>query len=324
MAMLPDLIQAQIGKETTWGTAVTETAKLMGIDELVIRPINEAEQFPDRRASLAPAYLSALTKIGMEGQMGGVLLYEDLPYWLDNLCGEATPTGSDPYTYTYAAPLTAVPSSPRILTLTGGDSSDIYTAAGVLLNGLTISGESNKPLRWSAPLIGEDVATGALESLSDRSVNVVMADHVALYIDAWGGTIGSTAITSNFFKFTLNINPNRAVVYGMGSKTPGEWREARWTGDLAMTLEFDATTQAFFDAIIGGSSVFQKQVRIKASSGASLDVQLDFAGTALTAPEIFTDENGIVTLEFNLHGEYNSTLTQWFEAQVINGVASLA
>lgn len=323
--MLLELLQVQLGSQVDFDTLISPTAKLMGIEDCTIRPVVETKRFKDRRQSLAPAYLSALTKAAGEGEISGLLLYEDSPYWLDNLFGEATPTGSDPYTYAHAAPLTVVPASPRILSLVYGGADGVYGLTGGMLNGLTVSGRTGEALRFSGPLIGKAVATDTLESLSDRTVNVVMADHVALYIDAWGGAMGATQITSVFWEFELNVEPNRSLVFGMGSLSPAEYKESSgegWEGSLKMKLKFDATTKAFLDALIGASAVFQKQVRIKATAGTKV-AQLDFAGTAEQSPELFDDEEGLIVLEFELAGEYNSALTNWLKTEVVNGVATL-
>ena len=45
----------------------------------------------------------------------------------------------------------------------------------------------------NAGVNGKEVVTDALAALSDRSVSPVMGHEVALYIDDWGGTIGTTA-----------------------------------------------------------------------------------------------------------------------------------
>jgi hypothetical protein len=326
MADLISLETYQAGEETDWGDVVAPTVKLMGIDSLQITPHTQVVRHKDRRASLAPSYASDIYRTFGEGQVSGRVLYEDICYWLDNLFGEATPSGEDPWTRAYAAPLSAVPSGPKVLSIVKGTGSEVYSLAGGLVNGLTISGRTGEALKFSAPLIGKVVATDGLEALSDRAVNTVMADHVAVYIDAWGGTLGATQFEDVIFSFELNVQPNRALVYGMGSAAPTTWREAApdgWEGSLKMTLEFSAVSKAFLDAIIGASAVFQKMVRIKASNTANLDLQIDFAGTQEDAPVIFTDDDGVVTVEFELMGEYNSVMSNWLEITSINQVSAL-
>lgn len=323
MTFIPDLAEIQIGKESTWGTGVTPTAKLMSIETCKIRPITQM-MIHSSLGSLGPSGAASVLKIDGEASIGGEAVYEDLPYWLDSLFGEATPTGSDPYVYGYAAPLTTEP-TPRIMTLVQGDNAGnyVYGLEGALVNKLVISGKSGEAIKWSADLIGENGVPDSLAALSDRTVNGIMAAHMDLYIDAWGGTIGSTQITTTFFSFELTLNAARATYHGIGSVQPKGYREAKYTGTLKLSLEMDSTSQGYLDAIIAGSAAWQRQVRLSAANGANLGLDLDFAGTAIKAPELFTDQDGVVTVDLELESTYNPTLTNWFEAEVTNQVSTL-
>jgi hypothetical protein len=296
----------------------------VGIDEINIRPIVEGILHEEQRGTLAPGYNVNLAKVAAEGSIGGLALYEDLPYWLDSLLGVATPVDNldGTYTYSWSAPAGSAP-SPRIMTIVYGDGTNDYGGEGMLVDSLTITGESNGPLKFSADLLGEEATTDALASLSDRSVNVPMGDQAALYIDAFGGTIGSTAFSDVAYSFELAINSNRANVHGLGSLKPADYREAKWDGSLRLSLEFSAASKAYLDDIIGASSVLQKLVRIKYSLSTTHYIQLDFAGAALSSPEIFTDEDGVITVDLELTGMYESGLGNWFKAEVMNQVSAL-
>lgn len=321
MTAIPDLLQVQLAKETTWGTPVTPTVKLMGIETCKLTPINDAEVHPQMIASLGPGRDANLIKIGGTAAIGGAVLYEDLPYWLDSIFAQATPTGAGPYTYAYVAPLTAAPVS-RILTLTHGDGTNIYCLEGAVVNKLVISGANGGPLKFSADLIGENVVTDSLASLSDRAVNFAMPQHLALYIDTWGGTMGGTAYTGVNFNFELTIEANRAVYHGMALK-PAGYRDAKYKGTLKLSLEFVTASKAYLDAIVGGSAIFQRLIRIKASNTASLDIALDFAGTTVKAPVVFSEVDGVVSVDLDFDATYHATFANWFKANVINGVATL-
>lgn len=327
MVDLISLEQYQVGEEAEWGSVAAPTAKLMGIERITLQPHTQVLRHRDRRASLAPAYESDIVRTFGEGNVQGDVLYEDICYWLDNLFGEATPSGEDPYTRAYAAPLSAVPSGPKLLSVVDATGSQVYSLTGALVNGLTISGRSGEALKFSAPLIGKAVATDSTAALDDRTVNRVMADHVALFIDTWAGTIGTTEIDETvIYSFELSIQPNRALIFGVGSEAPVDWRESSggpWEGSLKMTLEFDAVSKAFLDAIVAASAVFQRQVRIKASNTVDRDLQIDFAGSQEDAPSVFTDDDGVATIEFELHGEYNAELENWLEITSVNEVAAL-
>lgn len=320
-----DLIQVQLGKETVWGTGVAATAKLMGVVDAMHQPVVNAKVFAERRASLDPGYVTALTGLAGGMRIEGTVLYEDFPYFLDGLISEATPSGGGPYTRTYAS---GSAYTPRPSTAYIGSSAGMYRLLGGVVNGLTIrgaAGENDTELTYTAELIGKQLdTTGSLASLSDRTATPAMASHLALYIDAWAGTIGTTAITTAF-SFELGLNLNRMLKRYLGSLLPATYETAKADpagNTLRLSLNFDATSKALLDVILGGSSVFQRQVRIKATSGTNI-LQFDFAGTTVAAPEVFTDVDGVLSVDIVLNATYNSALGGWFAAQSVNSVSAL-
>lgn len=317
------LQQLQVGKEVvaTRGTAVAPTAKLMKIEECSITPIREVLQPEERRGSLAPAYNSAMLKTTGQGTVKGLVTYEDLPYWLDSLLGEATPSGTaSPYTYSYTAPLTAAP-TPRIMTMVYGDGTRAWALTGAIVDKLTLSQKYGDVMRFEAELLGYNVAADSLEALSDRTVEEVEPGQIVLKIDSWGGTMGNTAVSAVLFSFELALMNNLANKFHLGSLTPGGYRVARLGAELKLYLEVDAVTAAYLTSMIG-TSPLQQQVQITATSGTKV-ITLQFAGTVLESPEIYADEDGIVALEYTLSGEYHSTFANYFKASVANAVASL-
>lgn len=319
-----DLLQVQAGKETTFGTSVAATVKFMGIETISLTPGATAAVNADMRGSLGPGAIAYVTANSGSGKLTTKVLYEDFDYWLEALFGAATPSGSNPYTRNYAAPGSAIPVSPRIQSLYYGDASGTYKLLGALPSKMTIKGESNKELRADIELIGTEVTTGTLAALSDRAVVAAMGQHTTIYIDAWGGTIGTTAIATSAYSFELGLDSGRTLKTYLGSLKPQAFQDQRYTAEnntLSLSLEFNATTKAYLDSIIAGT-LSQYQVRIKSQSGTSV-VQFDFAGTALTAPEIFSDKDGVCTLDMELSATYNSALGNWFKAQTVNGVATL-
>lgn len=323
---LIDLLQVEAGKETTWGTAVTATAKLMGIQDIKLNPNVRAKVYHDIRGSMAPGTLSALTEVMPEGKMTSLGLYEDICYHLDSLLGLATPSGSNPYTRDYAAPIASVP-SPRIQTLIYGDATNCYRLSGALLGKTTIKGSNGGAMMIASDIFGQLVDAGTLAALSDRAVNVAMGDHVAIYVDAWGGTIGTTALAATSFSYELSIDPKRKPDQYLGSLTASSYHEddgaKGWDAKLKLSLEFNAASKAQYDALIATSGVYQKQVRIKSTSGTKV-IQFDFAGTSEESPAFGEDRDGVLTFDVELTGTYNSTLGNYLKAQVINAVSALA
>lgn len=322
---VPDLYLYQIGTESSWGTAVPQTAKLGLVDELTLSPEIEAELLPDKRASLAPAYSSTLNKSTGSAKASGICTYQDMPYWLDSLFSTATPSGANPYVRAYTGALGTIPTH-KAFTLAKGTSqgySHCYSLLGAIVNEMTIKIESGKPWMYDLGFIGKNYGTDTIDSLSDRTQTPIHANVTTLYIDAVGGTIGTTAISTGWFAAELQIKNNVTQYFGIGSVNPFSFRDARWEAALKLTLEIQSGPKGYLDSIIG-SSLLQHQVRIKATTGASAIQQFDFAGTLLKSPEIIKDTDGVASLEFEYTAEYNSTLANYIAASNTNAVASLA
>ena len=322
MAYTPDLNQVQVGKETVWGTSVAGTAKLGLIESFEVAAEINVGQNADVRGSLVGAdYVHSLDSAKGTGKVTGIATYEDLQYWIDGILGQVVPTGAGPYIYAGAAPLTTIPTR-RMMTLIGGQVGGIYKLAGGLVQELGISIEPNKPWKFDASLVGKNVSVGALAALSDRTQTPIHANVTTLYIDAVGGTIGTTAITTSWFSAELSIKSNIDVVPGIGNLNPVTFREAAYEATLKMTLECDAASAAYVASILG-TSVLQHQVRIKATTGAAQIAQFDFAGTHTKAPKFFTDQDGVVTFEFEMTKVYNTALANWLKTSITNSTSAL-
>lgn len=323
MASLKDLLQVQVGKQTVIATAVAATAKLMGVTDCQFTPINDALRLKEIRGSLAPSYNAVLTKIGATGKLSLYGSYQDINYAIESLLGTITPSGANPYIRAVTAPVGTVP-VPRIQTLIWGDGTNCYKATGMLITKITLKGASNAPLMLDCDWIAYSVTPGTLAGLSDRTITVAMSQDALLYVDAWGGTIGTTALTAIAWDFTLEIDSKRALDWFLGALGPGNYHEGTdYDGSLDLNLELQTGSKAFLDEMIGGTVVHQRQVRIKFTTGATAITQLDFAGSAEKAPAIFDYRDGVVGIKVSYGATYNTTLANWFAYSNTNAVATL-
>lgn len=323
MALILDLNEIQVGKESNWGTSTTLTSKLMGIEKFTVTPIMENKRLTEFRGSLAPAYMTVHTKEGAEFSFDGVVLYEDICYWLDSLFGASSPSsGAGGYTYSYAAPLTAIPTSPSFYSLGLGDGTNDYVVTSAIASTMKFTGESNSPAKFSVEGFGETISSGTLAALSDRDVNVVMATASKIYIDAAEGTVGTTELDTTAFSFEVNVDSKRHPLFHVGNLSPDNFADGKWDGELKLRLEFDTASKAYLDAILT-SSPMAKLVRIKTESGTN-SFQLDFAGVAEEAPKLFEDEDGVTTIELTLKGQYDGgAFANWLKVAVVNPLATL-
>ena len=307
-----------LGEESTWGTTVAATARLMGLRDASFEPVNEGEVLP-QLGSFAPSPHALQLAMSAMGSITTYGTYEDTPYILDGIFGEATPSGSNPYVYAYAAPL-GTAATPKKYSIEYGASGAAYVVSGGLFNTLQISGEAKGYWEVTNGVIGETLATVSLASLNDRTVEPIRMADTACHIDAVGGTIGTTSI-GTLISFALDVQTNRHLKFYANSLTPTAHGEDTWSGSLQTVLEFDSTSKAYLDALF--TAKVQKQIQIKATSGSKI-ATLQFAGTLSGNPVMFGDRDGNMTIELNWEGTYNSTLGNWLKASWTNTVSSLA
>jgi len=322
MPYIPDLEQVQIGTEVTWGTGVAGTVKLGLVEDCKLSPEVENKAIEeDTRGSLAPAYADAFMSHKGKGSLSGTLTYEDAPYLFDSALGTATPTGASPYVRNYLGALGSVPAR-RKLSVTNGQPGLVHRLTGGIVSKLGVSGETGGVIKYSADLIGKKIEAAWLTALSDRTLSPVLAQNGALYIDAEGGTVGTTLINSTWFDFDLSIETGADLYMGIGSLYAVGYREAKNKSSLKMSIEADATSLGYLNSLLTAN--VKKQIRLKFSKDANNILQMDFAGMFKGVPELYNDKDGVIAFEFELDAIYNTHLANWFAASITNPIATLA
>lgn len=328
------MLQVQVGAESTWGTAVAPTAKLMGVDmngvTMDIGYMAAVEQHIS--GSLLPGNVAYVQQTG-RGTLGLPIvgLYDDLPYWLDSMFGQATPSGGGPYTYAYTGPTTSI--TRRDMTAVYGDGTDAYGLTGAVCTALQLRQEVGQPLRTQVTLQGKQWLDDAVASLNNRTVYPVQADHwTSLYIDAWAGTMGTTQLTSCIMVgFELNLAAPVVFEDGLGSIVPCAYNNMPFNGSqntLSLTVRFPGSsnvTRDIIDLLVASTpGLVQRQIKLKASNTANRDLSIEFCGTMTAPPTLFDDREGntICTLQFE--ATYNPTFADWINIDVINSVSALA
>lgn len=322
MTVMTRELRVQVGTQTDFTTGATPTVVLKGIEELSFDPGMETEVLEDMTMGLAGGNDSVINGFAPTASFSGWATYEQLPYWFDNLFGEATPAGEGPYTRNYAAPVTVLP-DPRILSIVYGAGSAAYQFIGALLSNFTLTFEQRSVARISGDLIGASIATDALESLAVPTVTPIHATHLSGFkMDAWGGTMGSTAFPNcDIRSAEFTFEPDRTSDNCFGALAAGTYTEQAWTGSLTMGLLWKGVTKTAVDSYMTGTKV-ERQIEMTATSG-SQSVKLQFAGVMDESPTVFDDDDGRVMTTFTLRRQYHPTFANWFKAVITNGIEAL-
>ena len=326
-----DLTSAQLGTETVWGTNVAPTVIVQGMQEMTITPMTEVSVFESLQG-LAPAYDTEITMTGGEASMTGLVLYEDLPYWLNSLIkyDVTNPTGAGPtYTWFWAPDLNTCPTRDSY-TLIYGDDQDAYALNGAVVNTMTISGAASEALSMDLEFIGKNVVEDDLDlALITRDVTIATSAQTSVFIDDFGGSFGATPSDCTVFEFELELNSNTDVTRAIGQIDACDFFGTRWEGTLSLTMEFPGDgdiTKNILNSYVGvAPTQVEKLIRLEAESGTN-KITIDFAGVLTTAPDIFTDTDGVLTLEMEFSGKFTNDFApgNWLEITVVNDVAALA
>lgn len=320
-----DELRVQIGKQTVFGTGVTPTAALRGVTSFKMKPNQENKTLSDMQLSMAGGDTSVIASLGGAADMEGWASYEDIPYLFDGVLGEATPSGSGTYTRDWAAPVTTSGIvAPRLSSFTHGDASvGAYQLIGGMPSELTLKHAPKAEMTYTAPLIGANTAVDALETLTTRTVTPIMAADVsALTLDAWAGTMGTTSLTKCYLRnLELNIKPNRKLRWCFGSQSASDHVTEPWMGTLALLLEWNATSKAIIDELVGGTAT-KRQFSATWTNG-SQSLRIQFAGVIKGEPEVFADDDGVVSVRFTMERLYHGTFANWLKIRSINSVSAL-
>jgi len=314
-----DLKLVQIGQETGWGTTAVATARLMGVTDVSLTIVDQVHQ-SERMGVLYPDSMVAEVSQHGEGSLTMELSYDDILYPLDGLFEEETPTGGPVYVWTYVPPTTTALSS-NDYTFEIGTSGAEYECVGATFTGMTINGEAQGVWTAELPWFSKAVDDAAMTALTDRTVELIRMADTVLTIDAWGGTIGTTAIANELISFSLNIETGRHLKFFNGSLAPADYGETKWTGTLDLSMEYGAVTKAIVDAL-SAPGLVQRCIQLEATSGADI-VTIDFYGTLMGGVDLWGDRDGNMTADLSFTGTWHVTDTDWLKIVVTNSLGTL-
>lgn len=322
MPVMQTEVLLQSATQSVLLTGVAPAISLRGVEEFNMTSVPDIEVLSDLTQGLSGGDQAIVQGMSGKASFSGWCSYQHIGYFLDNLLGQATPSGAGPYTRNYAAPLNAAP-APRILSLYKGDLTvGGYRMIGSLLSSLTLKLEPKKPLMMSGDFVGALVEPQALSGiLAKPAVAPILASQVAsVKLDSFAGTMGATTLANCTLRsMELTLTPGRDIRTCIGAVTGAAYVEMPWNASLKVALEYNAVSKADLDTFVAGT-LLQKQFEVNFAGGAST-LKLQFAGTVQNDVEIFGDDDGVAIVEFEMERTYQSTFGNYFKAILVNAVS---
>jgi hypothetical protein len=274
-----NLGKIQLGREVTPGTPVAATTIWRGAassieDQRLVKLVEEMV-----------GYLNIKDRTYIPELMAGISLadteatFEQFPHllvagWGMSPTGVQDGTGSD-YIYTATIPTTSTTSmTGRTYSLRGGDDHEAEIVEYVFCSEFSLKGAIREAVKMGGTLMGRQVAASSFTgALSLGSVEEMLAQKAKIYLDAIGGTFGTTQAASTVVGFEVSVKTGIKVQFTMDG-----------------TLYFTKLLQA--DPEISGKLSFLHDTGADGAAGVKLDwrnetpkkLQLKIEGAALQTP----------------------------------------
>lgn len=330
-----NLRQSQIGVETTAGTPVTCTVALNGALTMTNAP--ERGLRDERRVSMGGSNVYDDTALSSTGAYTGRCVVRELPYFLASaMRGDPTITtpggGTSSRQWLFTQPLSTIPAL-KPLTTKVGDNTQALVAPGVYTRQITIRGTDTSAWMIETDQLGWEQTAGTFDSISALT-GLALADLSSmknrlskLYIDAQGGTIGTTQKTLTGYSFVWTWNSGITADYTMdgGTLNMVDIQRDAPTCTLELITKWNATAATEFG--YWGSNT-TRLVRVEGNGSnieGSIDrrIRLDGAYVYTGFTPLDNERNGTMLGRLTLTAVEDATYTKKVEVAIINSLTAL-
>ena len=322
--------KVQLGRESTPGTAVAATTIWRGAFAM-LEDDRERVTVEEQVGLLAPAERSYDTKLGAKLAMPGTpLTFEQVLHILEAGVGTVTPTGTGPYVYTYAFPTGTSVNTIKTYTIEAGNvqvPSDVHEMEYAFVTEFEFSASAGEAWEMSATWMGRQMTqTSFTGSLSLPSVEEALLPKTKLYIDASGGTIGSTQKVGVLMGASIKVSTGiQAVPVGDGNLyfVAHKFTRPEITFTLTLELEEDSGSSVVATERTAYRNNDVRLFRLDTpGSSSNRNFRLDWAGKYDQVGG-YEDTDGNTTVQLEGHAVYSSADALFWQAVVTNNLASV-
>lgn len=325
----------QVGRQAAHGTPVAATTRLAVAPGAIVT-LDRAYDSPDEDYGGISRHRPGRANYGVraaEIPLNGRLTFEQFMWFLEaHFAGGVTPTGTDPYTWAYAADETS--DTLRRLSIEAGttdNSNNQWLISDALINEFSasfdaLSAPGNSPWDVQATAIGKNRVQQALTaSLSVPSTLETAEGHLTQLFEGTTATafasLAELADSLVSFEIRSNLNLKRRVrgsasgdtftVYGRGK------RETSVRAMVAIGTTADSDIHDIFNA--SGSVTQERRWRVKVNGSGTKVITFDFRPRFTGLPLEDNDGEHVYSVEADL--VYDSTNASDIKATVINSVS---
>ncbi len=328
------LNKIQMGPESTAGTAVAATTIWRGMgsreyDYDIVQVMEEVGIAMRTNRFYNP-------RLGAKFNLDPVeATFQQLPYIFEGGVSIETPTqdgaGSD-YIYNYKMPYTAM-NSIRTYTFEGGDNVEAEEMEYGFCESFKISGNAAEGVMMESVWRGRQL-TDATFTAALSVPTLVPGDHIVFggstfYIDAVGGTIGSTAISNTLLSFELDVTTGLKAKYTNAAKYFDfiYFDAGSFDATLKLVYEHNAASEGQKDLY---KAVTPRLFRLYfpgpavGTPGTTYSTKaffIDAAGTYTS--NVYGDIDGNNTIEMEVKPSYDLTAALGLEFTVVNELSAL-
>lgn len=296
----------QIGRESTWGVDVAAAAILSGVTNFTTTPRFVNTPIRVLAGSFSPAIKSVQTYRGGDAAISGYYSPQDFLYIADSgIRGSVTPTGTNPYTWTYVFQTTTA-GFVRSRTIEFFDGTFTWELHGGLVSSFTLSGETTEDglVMFESEWLSKDVIPGSLTgALAPRAFDPIPASNIRLFVDAFGGTIGTTEQGSTLISWSLECNTGlHRKKFATGTLTSDAFGYNVPELTLTLVLEQNASSQTMLDNYVNN---VLNLIELRGAGASPSEVRVQMACIPSSVAPIWGDRDGNTTVELTYFPIYD-------------------
>jgi len=325
------LRKTQFGREATAGTAVAATSvqRLMtngAKDDSVVEFVNEHIGY------LAPVNRTTQPKKAASIAFDdSPMTFEQCMYPFDagikTVSASADGAGSGKI-WTYAFPTTSQ-NTIKTYTIESGDNIQAREMEYSFCESFAITFNAGEVVNISSNWIGRQwTNTTFTAALSTPDVEEILTSKGKLYIDAIGGTIGTTQVANTLLSGTLNVVTGwKAVWTADGNLYFSFAKSTQPEITLDLTYEHNSSAETEYAAFVAGTArslslKFEGSALASAGTIANKTLTINLRGTYETWGA-FGDQDGNNTVSCSFRAAYDSTAGAFATFVVVNEVATI-